>query len=55
MREREGTLFEESLREGEGARIPRRFLSLEGKSFSSGGWHASLGEGLAHTSRLLQH
>jgi hypothetical protein len=31
----EGALVEESLREIEGAHIPRRFLSLEGKGFSS--------------------
>jgi hypothetical protein len=32
---RGGHTFEERLREGEGARIPRGFLSLEGKSFNS--------------------
>jgi hypothetical protein len=40
---------------GEEAYIPREFLYLEGKSFSSGSWHASLGEGLACTSMQLQH
>jgi hypothetical protein len=31
----EGALVEERLREVKGARIPRKFLSLEGKGFSS--------------------
>jgi hypothetical protein len=40
---------------GEEARVPRDFLCLKGKRFSSGIWHASLGEGLAWTSRYLEN
>ena len=48
-----GHTFEESLREGEGAHIPRRSSLLEERATARGTWHASLGEGLACNPRSI--
>jgi hypothetical protein len=51
MRERGAHILRRAWREGEEVTFPREVSLLGGKSSSKGGWHASLGEGLACISR----